>query len=181
MNSTPTLFQRFVAAPASYFALVPFVLRNLPRQISTITTITAAVRAWPVSPKVGFVGFCWGGRFAISLNHLFDASAACHPSLVRFPSELSGITGPFSLAVAATDSDYNATRAKETEKILGEKSLEHVEVRVYEGVNHGWTTRADLNDEVQKKARDDAMEQVVGWFEKHLIPTTSGGEAAPAH
>ena len=82
---------------------------------------------------------------------------------------------PFSLAVAAADPQFDATRAKETERMLKEeRGLKEVEVRVYEGVNHGWTTRADLNDEVQKKARDDAVGQVVGWFEKYLVVEAGG-------
>ena len=43
-----------------------------------------------------------------------------------------------------------------------------VEVRVYEGVKHGWTTRADLEDARQREARDEAVRQVVGWFDRFL-------------
>ncbi|KAI0373680.1 alpha/beta-hydrolase [Pilatotrama ljubarskyi] len=189
-NTHKSLFTRFVVAPASLFLLVPFVLRNLPRQVSTIAAVTSALRASRPDAKIGFVGFCWGGRFAISQNARFDASVAAHPSLVKFPAELEGVKGPFSLAVAADDKGYDRTRAEETEKILRGKGLEDVEVRVYEGVQHGWTTRADLKDEKQKKARDDAVEQVVGWFEKYLkedaVPPAASAdpaatsEAAPA-
>lgn len=124
------------------------------------------------------MGFCWGGRFAISQNALFDASVAAHPSLVKFPAELDGIKGPFSLAVAATDKGYDRAKAEETEKILRDRGLKDVQVVVYDGVHHGWTTRANLADETQKKARDDAVEQVVGWFEKYLKVDSAAAEAA---
>ncbi|EIW59422.1 alpha/beta-hydrolase [Trametes versicolor FP-101664 SS1] len=165
-----SLFTRFVLAPAALFLLVPLILRNLPHQVATLTKITAAVRAAHPKAAVGYVGFCWGGRFAISQNALFDASVAAHPSLVKFPAELDGIKGPFSLAVAATDRGFDRAKAEKTEKILQERGLKDVEVVVYDGVHHGWTTRANLADEVQKKARNDAVEQVVGWFEKYLKP-----------
>ncbi|KAI0647818.1 alpha/beta-hydrolase [Trametes meyenii] len=169
-NPHTTLFRRFVAAPAALLVLVPFVLRNLPSQVSTIAAVAAALRtAHGPGAKLGFVGFCWGGRFAISQNARFDASVAAHPSLVRFPAELDGVERPFSLAVAAGDPDFNRAKAEETGRILKGRGLKDVEVVVYEGVQHGWTTRANLADEKQKKARDDAVKQVVGWFDKYLV------------
>ena len=149
----------------------------MPRQVATVTHIASTLRTAHPDAKIGFVGFCWGGRFSISLNHLFDASVACHPSLVRFPAELAGIKGPFSLAAAAGDKQYNAARAKETEKILRERGMKDVEVKVYEGVHHGWTCRGDMADEVQRKAREDAVEQVVDWFGKYLIPAPASAPA----
>ncbi|KAI8994230.1 alpha/beta-hydrolase [Trametes punicea] len=169
VNERKSLFTRFIVAPISLTVLVPFVLRNGPRQATTLTAVASALRAGPTpAPKVGFVGFCWGGRYAITLNHVFDASVAAHPSLVKFPAELEGITRPFSLAVAADDENYNRARAEETEKILRARGMRDVQVVVYEGVRHGWTIRANLADPRQRKARDDAVRQVVGWFEKYL-------------
>ncbi|KAI0330462.1 alpha/beta-hydrolase [Cubamyces sp. BRFM 1775] len=189
-NFRKSLFQRYVLAPAALFVLAPFVLRNLPHQISLITAVANALRN-PASPsdapttttttaaatpkvKLGFVGFCWGGRFAITQNAQFDASVAAHPSLVRFPGEIAAIRKPFSLAVADDDPDFDRARAEATERILkgslGERGLgeDEVEVRVYEGVKHGWTTRANLDDPKQREARDEAVRQVVGWFERFL-------------
>ncbi|KAI0754699.1 alpha/beta-hydrolase [Daedaleopsis nitida] len=167
-NSERSLFQRYVARPLSYFVFAPFVIRNMPRQVSTIAVVTSSLRAAHPDAKIGFVGFCWGGRFAISQNHLFDATVACHPSLVKFPAELEGIKSPFSLAAAETDPMYNRARAEETEKILKEKGLKDVEVKVYVGVNHGWTIRVNMAIEEQKKGRDEAVKQVVNWFDKYL-------------
>ena len=102
------------------------------------------------------------------MNSQFDATVACHPSLVKFPQELDGVRKPFSLAVAAADHDFDRARAEETERILKERGLADVQVVVYEGVEHGWTIRGDMSNPTQKNARDQAVQQVVGWFEKHL-------------
>ena len=182
-DPSPTLLKRWILTPLALFIIVPFIIRNIGRQVSTLTAIVSALRAAHPDAKIGFVGFCWGGRFAISQNFQFDATVACHPSLVKFPAELDGVKKPFSLAVAETDPMYNAERAKETEKILKEKGLEDVEAVVYEGVHHGWTTRANLADEKQKQGRDNAVKQVVGWFEKYLTGDASDENAetpAPA-
>lgn len=175
-----SFLKRYLLAPASLFVFIPFVLRNIGNQVSTLTSIVSALRTAHPDAKIGFVGFCWGGRFAISQNFQFDATVACHPSLVKFPAELDGIKGPFSLAVAETDPGFDGAKAKETEKILKEKGLKDVEVVVYEGVHHGWTVRANLADEKQKQARDNAVKQVVGWFEKYLTSDTPAAVAAPA-
>ena len=176
-DPSPTFLKRWILTPLALFIIVPFIIRNIGRQVSTLTAIVSALRAAHPDAKIGFVGFCWGGRFAVSQNFQFDATVACHPSLVKFPAELDGVKKPFSLAVAETDPMYNAERAKETEKILKEKGLEDVEAVVYEGVHHGWTTRANLADEKQKQGRDNAVKQVVGWFEKYL---TSDASETPA-
>ena len=131
-----------MAIPASIFLIVPLIIRNMSKQISIITKVASALRdIHPAGSKLGYVGFCWGGRFAFTQNALFDATVACHPSLVQFPGELNAISKPFSLAAAANDPYYNKKRAEETEKILAEKGLKDVEVKVYDGINHGWAVR----------------------------------------
>ncbi len=167
-ESSRSFFKRYVLVPASLFVMVPCVISNTGSQVSRVTSIVSALRTAHPDAKIGFVGFCFGGRFAISQNFQFDATVACHPSLVKFPAELDGIKSPFSLAVAATDRAFDAAKAKETERILKEKGLKDIEVVVYEGVSHGWAVRANLADEKQKQARDNAVKQVVGWFEKYL-------------
>lgn len=182
-DPSPTFLKRWILTPLALFIIVPFIIRNIGRQVSTLTAIVSALRAAHPDAKIGFVGFCWGGRFAVSQNFQFDATVACHPSLVKFPAELDGVKKPFSLAVAETDPMYNAEKAKETEKILKERGLKDVEAVVYEGVHHGWTTRANLADEKQKQGRDNAVKQVVGWFEKYLTGDASDENAetpAPA-
>ena len=63
------------------------------------------VRAIPGTGKVGAIGFCWGGRYAILAAHgEVDAAYACHPSLVAVPGDFEPVTMPLSLAVGDKDS-----------------------------------------------------------------------------
>ncbi|OBZ72821.1 Protein AIM2 [Grifola frondosa] len=168
-NETATLFQRFIARPISLFILAPFVLRHTqPNQTAKLTAVAAHLREAYPDAKIGYVGFCWGGRYALTLNALFDATFAAHPSLVKYPAELVAIEKPISFAIAATDYFYDAAQGKDTEKRLKEKGLTDVEVIIYEGVPHGWTMRANLADPKKKEARDKAVEQVINWFDKYL-------------
>ncbi|KAJ7035046.1 hypothetical protein C8F04DRAFT_549197 [Mycena alexandri] len=68
--------------------------------MARITTFLENLRRDKPDAKNGYVGFCWGGRYAIALNPLFDAIVAAHPSMVRFPSELDAIVKPISFVLA---------------------------------------------------------------------------------
>ncbi|KAK7685585.1 hypothetical protein QCA50_011452 [Cerrena zonata] len=169
VNDTPSFFQRVIARPFSLGVLVPFVLRNPhATQTAKFSGIVKQLRQDNPSVKIGLVGFCWGGRYAITSNSEFDATVAAHPSLVSFPSELNKITKPISFALAETDPDYNEARGIETEKKLKARGFTDFEVVVYRGVKHGWTLRCNMADQEKKEARDKALEQVVSWFEKYL-------------
>ncbi|KAJ6513289.1 dienelactone hydrolase [Mycena sanguinolenta] len=170
VNEKPSLVQR-IARPLSLSVMVPFVLRNgHPAQTAKITKLVEQLRKDKPEAKIGFVGFCWGGRYAITLNSIFDATVAAHPSLVKFPSELEGISKPISFALAPTDHNYDESRGKETEKLLKAKGLTDLEVVIYpDTVRHGFTIRADLQDEKKKEARDKAVTQVVEWFKRYLV------------
>ncbi|KAJ7773264.1 alpha/beta-hydrolase [Mycena metata] len=169
MNETPSLFQRFIARPLSMSILIPFVVRNGPAQTARITKFVENLRREQPNAKIGYIGFCWGGRYAITLNPFFDATVAAHPSQVKFPSELDAIAKPISFVVAKADHYFDGRRGEETEKLLKAKGSIDAEVVIYDGVQHGFTTRADLRDETKKKARDSAVDQVVDWFKRYLV------------
>ena len=161
--------KRHISKLLALFVFVPFLLRNSKdAQTAKIGGLIKHLREIQPNAKIGYVGFCWGGRFALTMNSQFDATVACHPSLVAFPGELDGITKPISFAIAETDHHYGAEKAVQTEKILGEKEQGQFEVVVYKGVQHGWTIRTNMADPEKKAARDKVKEQVVSWFEKHL-------------
>ncbi|GBE83069.1 Protein AIM2 [Sparassis crispa] len=172
VNETPTLFQRLILRPFALFVLVPFVLRHSHSdQSSKINKVVNHLRQTYSEAKIGFIGFCWGGRYAITMNASFDASVAAHPSLVKFPADLEGISKPISFALSETDHNYNKERGDETKSILEKKGFTDFEVVVYEGVNHGWTVRGNMSDPHKKDARDRAKEQALAWFEKYLSIT----------
>lgn len=179
VNTKPTLFERTLAKPLSLFLLVPFVIHNAPQQVARLTALVSALRKDHPQSKLGFVGFCWGGRYSLSTNSLWDATVAAHPSRVKYPDELEGVTKPISFAIAKDDHNYDAARGAETETKLKEKNVP-VEVVVYDDVQHGWTIRGNMKDEKKKLARDNAKEQAIKWFETHLVPSASEEAPAPA-
>jgi len=142
------------------------------------------VRYIPGTDKVGVIGFCWGGRYAILAGQKafseregkgVDAAYACHPSLVSIPADFESVSVPLSLALGSKDSllgEYEAGQIKElmeakTKGEQGEKCESQVEI--YEDQVHGFALRGDWTGEKDKKAMDQATQQGIEWFKKYLV------------
>lgn len=101
-----TLIDKTKATAIVGTTLPPWLLKH--REAVTkplIDSFIKAVRGVPGTGKVGALGFCWGGRYAILAAHgEVDAAYACHPSLVAVPGDFEPVTKPLSLAVGDKDS-----------------------------------------------------------------------------
>ena len=103
------------------------------------------VRQIPGTDKVGALGFCWGGRYAV-LQAQFprkegnvggvDAAVACHPSLLSVPGDFEGVGKPLSLAVGDKDSMMDQATNEKVRELLAGMSVES-EVVIYEDQIHG--------------------------------------------
>jgi len=142
-----------------------------------------SVRSIPGTNKVGAIGFCWGGRYAILAGQKpfsgtegqgIDAAFAAHPSLVSIPADFDPVVVPLGLAVGDADSLLSAEQVDQIKDVLakkergeqGEKSTS--EVVVYQDQVHGFALRGDWSSEKDKKAMDDTEKQGIAWFKKYL-------------
>ena len=142
------------------------------------------IRGVPGTEKVGAIGFCWGGRYAILaaqkpfsglVGRGVDAAFACHPSLVAIPGDFNPVVAPLSLAVGDKDSLLSNDQVEEIKKVLGKKEkgeqgekIPASEVQVYKDQIHGFALRGDWSKEEDKKAMDEAEKQGIAWFERYL-------------
>jgi len=134
-----------------------------------VDSFIKTVRADPGTKKVGAIGFCWGGRYAILAAHgEVDAAYACHPSLVAIPGDFEGVTKPLSLAVGDQDSLLDQASVGKIQDILAKKTDVPHELRIYEDQVHGFALRSDWSSEKDRKAMDDTEKQGVEWFKTHL-------------
>ncbi|KAK0119137.1 hypothetical protein ONS95_007999 [Cadophora gregata] len=119
--------------------------------------------------KVGAIGFCWGGRYAVIAAHsVVDAAYACHPSLVAVPGDFDAVSKPLSLAVGDSDSLLNNSTVGQIQDVMAKKTDIPHELRIYEYQVHGFALRGDWSSEKDKKAMDDAEKQGVDWFNMYL-------------
>ncbi|KAF2710415.1 alpha/beta-hydrolase [Pleomassaria siparia CBS 279.74] len=132
------------------------------------------IRKTPGVDKVGTIGFCWGGRYAILSTAetdpalSVDAAYACHPSLVEIPGDFDSVKRPLSLAMGDKDSLLGEKEIGQIKEIMEKKGDVQSEVKVYEDQVHGFALRGDWSSEKDKKAMDDAEKQGIEWFKKFL-------------
>jgi len=134
-----------------------------------ISNFISAVRQIPGTEKVGAIGFCWGGRYAILAAHgEVDAAYACHPTLISIPGDFDPITKPLSLAVGTKDSQLDNDSVGKIQDIMAKKTDIPHELRIYDDQIHGFALRSDWSSEKDKKAMDESEKQGIEWFGKYL-------------
>ncbi|KAK3361103.1 Alpha/Beta hydrolase protein [Lasiosphaeria ovina] len=135
----------------------------------------AATAALPV----GAAGFCWGAKHCIFLTHpdsvtpaggpLVDAIFIAHPSVVKYPADVDKVARPASLAIGDKDMTMTMEHIALTRRAWdAKKGVVDTEVVVYPGANHGFAVRVDHFNENLLKHYQEAEEQAVRWFTKHL-------------
>lgn len=136
-----------------------------------IDSFIHTVRAIPGTRKVGAIGFCWGGRYAVLAAHSdggVDAAYACHPSLVAVPGDFEPVTKPLSLALGDKDSLLDQPSVGKIQDVMAKKTDLPHEIRIYEDQVHGFALRSDWGSEKDRKAMDEAEKQGIAWFNKYL-------------
>lgn len=96
----------------------------------------------PGTNKIGCVGFCWGGRYAILQAHGqektgegssiggVDAAVAHHPVMLEIPGDLEPVKMPLSLAVGDRDSLLDMKSVGKIQDLLAVKTEVPHELRV---------------------------------------------------
>ncbi len=134
----------------------------------------------PGTNKIGAIGFCWGGRYAVLEAHGpssnaegaaiggVDAAFACHPSLVAIPADFEAVTKPLSLALGTKDSLLDVKSIGQIQDVMSKKTDVPHEIQIYEDQVHGFALRSDWSSEKDKEAMDKTCAQGINFFNKYL-------------
>jgi len=143
-------------------------------------------RATPASQKIGMVGFCWGGKYAIRAGleknmievsgkktPLVDAVVALHPSHVALPDDVERILVPVTIGWGVEDQGVKFEQKAQVEEIhakarMAGVQLPDIEHQVYRPGRHGFAVRGNPDDPQERKCLEDSEKQVLDWFQRWL-------------
>ncbi|KAK7245788.1 hypothetical protein RIF29_40638 [Crotalaria pallida] len=132
--------------------------------------LIAALKSKGVT-AIGAAGFCWGGvvvvKLAISNPSDIQAAVILHPGPIT-DDELIEVRVPLAILGAEIDNVFPPTKLKQIEEMLSVKSELKSFVKIYPGVTHGWTVRYNVDDEAAVKSAEEAHQDLLNWFIKHV-------------
>lgn len=143
-------------------------------------------RDTPRDVKIGMVGFCWGGRFALRATMesnmisvdgekvpLIDAAVALHPSNLNTPDDVQNPVVPITIGWGLEDTNTPIATKDKVEAAYRENQaagfklpvIEHV---TYKPGRHGFAVRGNPDDPQERKCLEDSEKQVLDWFKRFL-------------
>ncbi|KAH8805090.1 dienelactone hydrolase [Xylogone sp. PMI_703] len=148
--------------------------------------LQALRRATPTSQKIGMVGFCWGGKYAIRAGlesnmietdgkkvPLVDAVVALHPSHVSLPEDVESLVVPVSYGWGVEDQGVKFEQKAQVEEIHAKakkagENVPEMEHKVYKPGRHGFAVRGNPEDPLEKACLEDSLTQALNWMDKWL-------------
>jgi dienelactone hydrolase len=143
-------------------------------------------RATPRSQKIGMVGFCWGGRYAIRAGMesnmiemdgkkvpLVDAAVALHPSNLSLPGDAEGLVVPVSYGWGKEDVAVDIALKGQIEALhatarASGKKVPEMEHKVYKPGRHGFGVRGNPDDPLEKACLVESEAQALNWMGRWL-------------
>uniref|UniRef100_A0ACD5U3Q8 Uncharacterized protein n=1 Tax=Avena sativa TaxID=4498 RepID=A0ACD5U3Q8_AVESA len=130
--------------------------------------VIAALKEQGVS-VVGAAGYCWGAKVVAELAKANEIQAAVmlHPSFVTV-DDIKEVKCPIAILGAETDVMSPPELVKQFKQVLSSNSGIGSFVKIFPGVSHGWTVRYDSNDAAAVKNAEEALADMIEWFNKNL-------------
>ncbi|KAI4256323.1 MAG: hypothetical protein L6R42_006293 [Xanthoria sp. 1 TBL-2021] len=120
--------------------------------------------------KVGAVGYCWGGWAAFQLGgkgkNLIDALSVAHPTFLT-KEEIDDVTVPVQILAPETDPRFTPELKEHANRVIPTLGVEY-DYQYFPGLVHGFSCRADENNEKEKRGLERAKNAVSGWFGQML-------------
>ncbi len=138
------------------------------------------------SRKIGMVGFCWGGKYAIRAGlesnmveidghkvPLVDAVVALHPSHLVVPDEVENLIVPVSYGWGLEDARVKIEQKGKVEECHAEarkkgKKVPQMEHKIYKPGRHGFAVRGNPDDPQERECLEDLVTQAMDWLQRWL-------------
>jgi carboxymethylenebutenolidase len=119
--------------------------------------------------RVGAIGFCMGGSYAVAWACTDDRLKAIAPYYAVNPRPLEAVARLCPVVGSYPENDFTAGHGRKLDRVLDGYGVEH-EIKVYPGTKHSFYRREGHFDPA---AAEDSMSRVLAFFADHLGPATS--------
>ncbi|PWY90183.1 endo-1,3-1,4-beta-D-glucanase [Aspergillus heteromorphus CBS 117.55] len=151
------------------FDIPAFIARNTKEQ--RFPEILACARALKDAyPKVGAIGFCYGGWAVFQLaahgTELLSCISTAHPTFLS-EAEIAACRTPAQILAPEHDQYLTPELKEYCNRVIPSLGVPY-EYVYFPGMSHGFATRANLNNELQKAELARAKRAAVHWFNEWL-------------
>ncbi|KAG7087237.1 hypothetical protein E1B28_013217 [Marasmius oreades] len=147
---------------------------HMPRTRPAIDKVIEGLKAEGVTVFAA-TGYCWGARYTFDLafDHIIKVAVVAHPSLLKIPEDLEKYLetseAPLLINSCTVDSQFPLEAQAKSDEILGEGKFKPGYKREYfEGCEHGFAVRGDMDDPKVKAGKEGSFKATVEWLKKYL-------------
>ena len=102
---------------------------------------------------------------AVEKEAMIKVGGIAHATLVT-REDLKGVKVPISMVVVENDQLFPEDVLNEGRKFFASSNIEH-EIKVYEGVPHGFAVMGEYQDADIQRKQEEAFEQMLAWLNGH--------------
>ena len=186
--ASQSTFSKFTGILASVPSFIMWMTRHKHAHVDKVCMdfLEKLRGATPRTQKIGMVGMCWGGRYAIRAGResnmievngekvpLVDAVVALHPSNLVLPGDFEKLVVPVSYGWGEEDSQVSIKTKGQVEDLHAAAkkagiTVPEMEHKVYKPGRHGFSVRGNPDDPLEKACLEDSVTQVTSWMAKWL-------------
>jgi len=120
------------------------------------------------SHRIGAIGFCMGGGFAIAWACTDRRLKAIAPFYGANPRPIDAVERACPIVGSYPEKDFSASAGRALDEALDKYRIDH-EIKIYPGARHSFFN--DHGRAYDKQAAEDSWSRVISFFAKHLGPT----------
>ena len=115
--------------------------------------------------RIGAIGFCMGGSFAVAWACTDDRLKAVAPFYGANPRPIDAIQRMCPVVGSYPEKDFTASAGRALDVALIRHDIPH-DIKIYPGAQHSFFN--DTGRSYNKSAAEDAWKRVLGFFDAHL-------------
>jgi carboxymethylenebutenolidase len=125
--------------------------------------------------RIGAIGFCMGGGFAIAWACTDDRLKAIAPFYAANPKPIDAVGRLCPVVGSYPEKDFSASAGRALDEALDKSGIEH-DIKIYPGARHSFFN--DRSRAFNKEAAEDSWARTIAFFGKHLAPI--GAKSRPS-